>query len=283
MGDSRPKRDWFLSFSSSCSSIFGSRWSFLLAIIVVFLWGLTGPYFRYSDTWQLVINTGTTIVTFLMVFLIQNTQNRDAKAINLKLNEIVFAIGRAKNDLIDAEKLSDDDWQSWRQNTHAFAKYARSGAEGTRQLHQKLPHNKRISSPRILFRVEDHLVCGLRARLWGHGIGLTAGKIHLWRLPRALTGSKVSLIPFEARHICPNTVGELANKSVVVLESLVVPLSLYRDSVFCSRKLVLKPHEVLVRTKLGIVLDNGQKSSNRTIQLLVGCDLFGRVAGGKKS
>lgn len=119
MSDSKPKRDWFLSFSNRCSSIFGSRWSFLLAIIVVFIWALTGPYFRYSDTWQLVINTGTTIVTFLMVFVIQNTQNRDAKAINLKLNEIVFAISRAKNDLIDAEKLSDDDL------AELEAKYAR--------------------------------------------------------------------------------------------------------------------------------------------------------------
>lgn len=119
MDDSAPKRDWFLSFSSTCSTIFGSRWSFLLAILVVLIWATTGPYFHYSDTWQLVINTSTTIVTFLMVFLIQNTQNRDAKAINLKLNEIVFAIGRAKNDLIDAEKLTDEEL------AELEAKYAR--------------------------------------------------------------------------------------------------------------------------------------------------------------
>lgn len=109
MSESAPKRDWFSSLSDTCSAIFGSRWSFLLAILVVVVWAITGPYFQYSDTWQLVINTSTTIVTFLMVFLIQHTQNRDAKAINLKLNEIVFAIGRAKNDLIDAENMSDEE------------------------------------------------------------------------------------------------------------------------------------------------------------------------------
>src|SRR5437868_11119319 len=109
MHESAPKREWFLIFSNHCSTIFGSRWAFSLAVFIVVVWALTGPHYRYSDTWQLVINTGTTIVTFLMVFLIQSTQNRDAKAINLKLNEIVFALGRAKNDLIEAEKLSDEE------------------------------------------------------------------------------------------------------------------------------------------------------------------------------
>ncbi len=71
------------------------------------MWGLTGPIFHYSDTWQLVINTGTTIVTFLMVFLIQNTQNRDARAIHLKLNELIHAVDKARNKMIDVEKLSD--------------------------------------------------------------------------------------------------------------------------------------------------------------------------------
>jgi low affinity Fe/Cu permease len=71
------------------------------------VWGLSGPFFHYSDTWQLVINTGTTIVTFLMVFLIQNTQNRDARAIHLKLNELIHAVDKAKNKMIDVEKLSD--------------------------------------------------------------------------------------------------------------------------------------------------------------------------------
>ena len=101
--------DWFLTVSNRCSLLVGSRWAFSTALAIVLIWAFTGPYYHYSDTWQLVINTGTTIVTFLMVFLIQHTQNRDAKAINLKLNEIIFALGRARNDLIEAEKLSDEE------------------------------------------------------------------------------------------------------------------------------------------------------------------------------
>ena len=103
------KQDWFSRFSNSCSMMVGSRWSFSLALLIVLVWALTGPYYHFSDTWQLVINTGTTIVTFVMVFLIQHTQNRDAKAVNLKLNEIILALKRAKNELIDAEKLSDEE------------------------------------------------------------------------------------------------------------------------------------------------------------------------------
>lgn len=79
----------------------------MTAIGVILAWAVTGPMFRYSDTWQLFINTGTTIVTFLMVFLIQNTQNRDARAIHLKLNELIHAVDKAKNRMIDVEKLSD--------------------------------------------------------------------------------------------------------------------------------------------------------------------------------
>ena len=87
----------------------GHPLAFGIAVLIIIVWAASGPIFHFSDTWQLVINTGTTIITFLMVFLIQSTQNRDAKAINLKLNEIVFALGRAKNDLIDAEKMSDEE------------------------------------------------------------------------------------------------------------------------------------------------------------------------------
>jgi len=131
MKESAPKQDWFQSFSSRCSTIFGSRWVFSLALLVVLIWAASGYYFHYSDTWQLVINTGTTIVTFLMVFLIQNTQNRDAKAINLKLDEIIFALGRARNDLIDAEKLSDEELEELE------AKYAR-----IRKLSELRPQNR---------------------------------------------------------------------------------------------------------------------------------------------
>ena len=81
----------------------------MAALAIIVAWAIGGPVYHYSDTWQLIINTGTTIVTFIMVFLIQNTQNRDAKAINLKLNEIIRSIGKAQNDLIDIEKLSDEE------------------------------------------------------------------------------------------------------------------------------------------------------------------------------
>ena len=97
----------FGKFAARSSHYLGSRWAFVVAIAVIVAWALTGPFFHYSDTWQLVINTGTTIVTFLMVFLIQNTQNRDARAIHLKLNELIHAVDKAKNKMIDVEKLSD--------------------------------------------------------------------------------------------------------------------------------------------------------------------------------
>lgn len=103
------KGDRFGKFAATASSLLGTKWAFLGAILVICLWAVTGPLFRYSDTWQLIINTGTTIVTFLMVFLIQNTQNRDARAINLKLDELIHAIDSAGNQMIDIEKLSDEE------------------------------------------------------------------------------------------------------------------------------------------------------------------------------
>jgi low affinity Fe/Cu permease len=99
--------DWFGQFAAKASTQLGSKWAFAGAGLVIVIWAATGPIFHYSDTWQLVINTGTTIVTFLMVFLIQNTQNRDARAINLKLNELIRAIDKARDQMIDIESLSD--------------------------------------------------------------------------------------------------------------------------------------------------------------------------------
>jgi low affinity Fe/Cu permease len=99
--------DPFSRFAAKSSHYLGSRWAFVSAIAVILAWAITGPIFRFSDTWQLVINTATTIVTFLMVFLIQNTQNRDAKAIHLKLNELIHAVDKAKNRMIDVENLSE--------------------------------------------------------------------------------------------------------------------------------------------------------------------------------
>lgn len=102
-------QDVFRRFSNKTSAASGSSWAFLAALTVIFVWALTGPIFNFSDTWQLVINTGTTIVTFLMVFLIQNTQNRDAKALHLKLDTLIQATKGAKNSIIDAEDLSDSE------------------------------------------------------------------------------------------------------------------------------------------------------------------------------
>src|SRR5213082_25546 len=104
--------DAFRVFARRSSQVLGSAWAFATAILIIVVWGATGPTFHYSDTWQLIINTGTTIVTFLMVFLIQNTQNRDAKAVHLKLDEIIRALKGARNELVDLEKLSDEDLTS---------------------------------------------------------------------------------------------------------------------------------------------------------------------------
>jgi low affinity Fe/Cu permease len=101
--------DAFRLFAKNSSRMLGSAWAFAAAVLIILLWGLTGPMFHYSDTWQLIINTGTTIVTFLMVFLIQNTQNRDAKAAHLKLDELIRALKGARNELIDLETLTDED------------------------------------------------------------------------------------------------------------------------------------------------------------------------------
>jgi low affinity Fe/Cu permease len=99
----------FYRYAAWASQLVGSSWAFFVAAGLVLLWLFSGPYFRYSDTWQLVINTATTIITFLMVFLIQNTQNRDARAIHLKLDEIIRSHKRAHNEMINIEKLSDEE------------------------------------------------------------------------------------------------------------------------------------------------------------------------------
>jgi low affinity Fe/Cu permease len=102
-------RDWFSKFARKISEITGSYWAFLFAIAIIVVWAFTGPIFHFADTWQLVINTGTTIATFLMVFLIQNTQNRDAKAMHLKLDEIIRAMEPARNSIIELEELTDEE------------------------------------------------------------------------------------------------------------------------------------------------------------------------------
>jgi low affinity Fe/Cu permease len=102
----------------------GGSWAFALAVMVILAWGLTGPVFGFSDTWQLVINTGTTIVTFLMVFLLQRAQNKESKAIQLKLNEIVAAIEGASNHLIEIETLSEPEIEQLRKHYSELARLA---------------------------------------------------------------------------------------------------------------------------------------------------------------
>jgi low affinity Fe/Cu permease len=101
--------DAFRCFAQRASTVLGSAWAFCGAVLVIVVWLVTGPTFHFSDTWQLIINTATTVITFLMVFLIQNTQNRDAKAMHLKLDELIRAVKGARNQLVDLEELSDDD------------------------------------------------------------------------------------------------------------------------------------------------------------------------------
>jgi low affinity Fe/Cu permease len=101
--------EFFRKFSSVTSEIVGSSWSFITAVLIIVVWAACGPAFGYSDTWQLVINTGTTIITFLMVFLIQNTQNRDARAIHLKLDELLRAVEGARISMANLENLPDEE------------------------------------------------------------------------------------------------------------------------------------------------------------------------------
>jgi low affinity Fe/Cu permease len=103
-----PKRDLFGRVASATTRFTGGRWGFLLAFGSVALWCITGPLFHFSETWQLVINTWTSIVTFLMVFLIQNAQNRDSKSLHLKLDELILSTHKARNELIDVEKLTEE-------------------------------------------------------------------------------------------------------------------------------------------------------------------------------
>lgn len=102
-------RELFRTFARRTSMLMGTPWAFMLACAIVIVWGASGPYFQYSENWQLVINTSTTIITFLMVFLIQNTQNRDSSEIHLKLDELLRAAKTARNKLISLENMSDEE------------------------------------------------------------------------------------------------------------------------------------------------------------------------------
>jgi low affinity Fe/Cu permease len=124
MRPTRP-RSWFTRLTKWTAHATGRPVTFMLAGGVIIVWAVTGPLFRFSDTWQLVINTGTTIVTFLMVFLIQSTQNRDGEAVQVKLDEIIRAIGNAQNELLDLEELEEEDLEHIRDGYRKMARKAR--------------------------------------------------------------------------------------------------------------------------------------------------------------
>jgi low affinity Fe/Cu permease len=125
-------RDAFRVFAQHSSIVLGSAWAFTGAVLVILVWLLTGPTFHFSDTWQLIINTATTIITFLMVFLIQNTQNRDAKAMHLKLDELIRAVKGARNKLVDLEDLSDEDLKKLEQQFQRMRKRAENDGSASR-------------------------------------------------------------------------------------------------------------------------------------------------------
>lgn len=121
---------WFTRFARSTAFHAGRPTAFLFAVLIVAVWAVTGPLFNFSDTWQLVINTGTTIVTFLMVFLIQNTQNRDSQAIHLKLDELIRAKKGARNALLDLDDLSDEELEQIRASFTRLASKAKDKVLG---------------------------------------------------------------------------------------------------------------------------------------------------------
>src|SRR5947199_5519495 len=132
--------DAFRVFARRSSMVLGSAWVFASAILIIVIWGLTGPAFHYSDTWQLIINTGTTIVTFLMVFLIQNTQNRDAKAVHLKLDELIRALKHARNELVDLEDLSDEELKKLEEQFKRTRKRAENDGSPSRHAEPSESH-----------------------------------------------------------------------------------------------------------------------------------------------
>src|SRR5919198_5032354 len=133
---------WFTRFAKWTARITGRPLAFTLAVTVIVVWAVTGPIFRFSDTWQLVINTGTTIVTFLMVFLIQNTQNRDTKALQVKLDEIIRAIEGAHNALLDLEELDDQDLK------HIRDRYEQLATEARDTLDEVFPNGGAVKTKR---------------------------------------------------------------------------------------------------------------------------------------
>ena len=134
-----PVSDRFRRVAGGAAEALGSSWAFMAAVAVVLAWAATGPLFGFSDTWQLVINTGTTIVTFLMVFLIQNAQNRDAKALHLKLDELIHAVKEARNELIDVEDLTDEEIERLQREFARLRETPNQDASASRSTNGRAP------------------------------------------------------------------------------------------------------------------------------------------------
>lgn len=188
-------KEVFRHTASRVSTLAGSATVFLLAVAIVIIWGVTGPLFHFSDTWQLVINTGTTIVTFLMVFLIQNTQNRDGKAIQIKLDELIRATG-ARTQYVGLEDLSDEDltildegFKRMAQNadsTRAIEKMrSKLNAEHTRR-HKLRQHSKAPS------KTPEHALLPESGAKIVQPDGRTYRQVHGRMLPRHRTHSRSS-------------------------------------------------------------------------------------------
>lgn len=124
----RPLSQWFSKFAARSAYLMGHYWAFTLATLACIVWAASGPLFGFSDTWQLVINTGTTVLTFLMVFLIQNTQNRESRAVQLKLDEIIRVMDRASDRLIDIEDDTDEDMERLANNYRQIGGAKRQGS-----------------------------------------------------------------------------------------------------------------------------------------------------------
>ena len=135
--------DAFRVLARRTSVMLGSAWAFVGALFIILVWALTGPTFHFSDTWQLIINTGTTIVTFLMVFLIQNTQNRDAKAMHLKLDEVIRALKKARNEMVDLEELSDQELDKLEDQFRRLRTKAENHGRNMRHVEPEPEHDER--------------------------------------------------------------------------------------------------------------------------------------------
>ena len=139
---------FFLRFASQTARLAGKPWTFLLCLFVVIVWAVTGPLFGFSETWQLVINTGTTIITFLMVFLIQNTQNRDTEAMQIKLDELIRATRLAENTLLDLEEMDQADLDRMRKRYEELARMAREHSDARERDPGARSPSRKARSPR---------------------------------------------------------------------------------------------------------------------------------------